>query len=80
MQDIIKEVYAVFGKECPSRSFYSSREDKPFPALNIMKEFKTWSKFELAYNIEAIKERNEAVKVVEKVVSKKDLVTKNVKK
>ena len=80
MKNIIKDVHAVFGNECPSRSYYNSREDKPFPALDIMKAFKTWAKFELAYNIKAIQERNTvATKTVQKVI-KSSKVVKNVKK
>ena len=80
MENIIKDVHAVFGNECPSRSYYSSRDDKPFPALDIMKAFKTWAKFELAYNIEAIQKRNETSKTIQKVVkpAKISKVGKNV--
>jgi len=66
--DTIKQVFAVFGKEVPDRSSYSATSAKPFPTLDIMKEFKTWSKFELAYNIYAIQQRTAAVttQVIEK--------------
>lgn len=78
MENIIKDVYAVFGNECPSRSVYSSREDKPFPALDIMKAFKTWAKFEIAYKTQAIQKRTTTATTqkVEKVVKSDKIVKK----
>ena len=81
MSDTIKEVYAVFGDALPTRSDYSATAAKPFPATTIMKEFKTWAKFELAYRQFAISKRNEkaAKSVVTKPAKKADVVKKEVK-
>jgi hypothetical protein len=79
MQDIIKNVYAVFGNKLPSRSTYSATADKPFPALTITKSFKTWSKFEIAYKTFAIQERA-AIAARKTIVKKIKEVSNEIKK
>lgn len=73
MRDIIKQVYEVFGDNLPDKSDYSAHTNKPFPALTITKEYKTWAKFKIAYAAHSITLRNKAAaKVVEKAPKKSE--------
>jgi|TARA_B110000908_G_scaffold153246_1_gene189584 hypothetical protein len=70
MDNVIKDVYKVFGNGLPeTRSEYSAQSKKPFPVLIITKAYKSWTIFHAEYTKYCIAQRNVPVK--DKVIEKK---------
>jgi hypothetical protein len=74
----IEEVFNVYGENLPAKHIYTATKKSPVLTIYILKQYKTWAKFKIAYNKYAIEQRNKKVKedVIVKKVSKKE--TKNV--
>jgi len=77
MEDIISKVYQVYGDHLPTRLVYNAMTNKPTSTATILKKFKRWTKFELAYAEHCMAKRKEAADLA---VKTKPLAPKVVKK
>lgn len=76
METIIDKVYAVYGNELPTRLVYNAMTNKPMSTATILRKFKLWSKFEMAYVAHCMSKRKETQEALVKTKPAASTVTK----